>query len=82
MDYSVWGVTNFYEEEKIYTRVYKYIYIYIEKDIWLERELGSERQHWETKISRNVKSRDVSGSLGRFVSTVRSSDERNPTDEP
>lgn len=81
MDYSVWGVTNFYEEEKIYTRVYKYIYI--EKDIWLERELGSERQHWETKISRNVKSRDVSGSLGRrFVSTVRSSDERNPTDEP
>lgn len=27
MDYSVWGVTNFYEEEKIYTRVYKYIYI-------------------------------------------------------
>lgn len=28
MDYSVWGVTNFYEEEKIYTRVYKYIYIY------------------------------------------------------
>lgn len=80
MDYSVWGVTNFYEEEKIYTRVYKYIYI--EKDIWLERELGSERQHWETKISRNVKSRDVSGSLGRLVSTVRSSDERNPTDEP